>query len=95
MNKIMCTFRINSYIVRRRLASKDDERTLESVMASYDLPLSPEDLSVSPKFSLHPMAPSGGGSYPYEVAVDELRLMTQLSSPLNKLACLGRSCLGQ
>ena len=75
-----------------RLASKEEEKTLQSVITSCET-LSPEDLSVGPKFSLHPTLPSSS-SYPYEVAVNELRQMTQLASPLNKLACLGKtSCV--
>lgn len=71
-----------------RLASRAEERVLESVITSCE-GLSPEDLSVGPKFSLHPMLPSSG-SYPYEAVVNELQQMTQLASPLNKLACLVR-----
>ncbi|KAK2188926.1 hypothetical protein NP493_119g02023 [Ridgeia piscesae] len=78
----------SEFILYFRLATRPEEKVLESVITSCE-GLSPEDLSVGPKFSLHPSLASSG-SYPYEVVVNELGQMMQLASPLNKLACLVR-----
>lgn len=71
-----------------RKVNGEGEQAFEASMKLYQ-DASPGDVGVPLK--LYPQEPYMPGSYPYESAVQELKLIFKDSCPQRKLECIGKS----
>lgn len=71
-----------------RKVNREREQAFEASMKLYR-DASPEDVGVTSK--LFPQEPCLQGSYPYESAVQELKLILKDCCPQRKLECIGES----